>query len=256
MSASPSPLTSGLQRFWQDSTPFVRIIMALNIAVYVIPAMLDWVGIRYKSMPVSDILLIWGAKDNIAIAAADQYYRFLTMMFLHGGVLHLLFNTLAISSIGSDVERMTGSQRFLFIYFVGGFAGGVASYVFTANPSVGASGAVFALVGAALVFFLLNRKVFGGDARQYIANILFMAVINIGIGLSAPNIDNMAHIGGFIGGLVTGFCLMPRMQLVWSADGEMHPVRQIPSWAWYGIGVFFVVLFVVVATVIPAVDFG
>lgn len=253
---SSSPATSGIQRFWGDSTPMVRIIMALNIAVYLIPAVLDWVGIRYKSLPISDILLIWGAKDNIAIAAADQYYRLLTMMFLHGGVLHLLFNTIAISSIGSDVERMTGSQRFLFIYFVGGLAGGVASYVFTVNPSVGASGAVFALVGASLVFFLLNRKVFGGNARQYIANIVFMAVINIGIGLSAPNIDNMAHIGGFVGGVVTGFCLMPRMQLVWDDNGEMHPVRHVPSWAWYGIGAFVIVLFAIVATVIPAVDLG
>lgn len=253
---SASPLTSGLQRFWQDSTPTVRIIMAINIVVYLVPALLDWIGVRYKSMPISDILLIWGAKDNILIAAADQYYRFITMMFLHGGVLHLLFNTLAISSIGSDVERMTGSQRWLFIYFVGGFAGGVASYVFTANPSVGASGAVFSLVGAALVYFLLNRNIFGGDARQYIANILFMAVINIGIGFNAPNIDNMAHIGGFIGGLVTGFCLMPRVQLLMREEGDLMPVRRLPQWAWYGVGVFFVLLFVVVATVIPAVDLG
>ena len=88
---SQSPITSGIQRLWGNSTPAVRIIALTNIIVFAIPALADFVGFRILGISVGNLLLIWGAKDNIAIAAGDQYYRFITMMFLHGGLLHLLF---------------------------------------------------------------------------------------------------------------------------------------------------------------------
>ena len=251
--SQPSPLTSGMQRLWGDSTPAVRVIALVNIVVFAIPALADFVGFRLLGISLSDLLQMWGAKDNIAIAAGDQYYRFFTMMFLHGGLLHLLFNTIALTSFGSEIERIAGTQRFLGIYFVGGLMGGVASYVFTPNPAVGASGAIFALIGAEIVFIWLNRVVFGERAKQMLGSVGFTALANIGIGFSVPNIDNMAHIGGLIGGLLCGFCMMPLLMTIESDMGLVR-VRQNRPWGWYGVMAVAIVLIVVVMVVVPAVD--
>lgn len=253
--SQPSPITSGMQRLWSDSTPAVRVIALVNIVVFAIPALADFVGFRLLGISLTDLLLMWGAKDNIAIAAGDQYYRFFTMMFLHGGLLHLLFNTIALTSFGSEIERIAGTQRFLGIYFVGGLMGGVASYIFSPNPAVGASGAIFALIGAEIVFIWLNRAVFGERAKQMLGSVGFTALANIGIGFSVPNIDNMAHIGGLIGGLLCGFCVMP---LLMTIESDMGPVRirQSRPWGWYGVVAVMIVLIVVVMVVVPAVDLG
>jgi len=253
--SQPSPITSGMQRLWSDSTPAVRVIALVNIVVFAIPALADFVGFRLLGISLTDLLLMWGAKDNIAIAAGDQYYRFFTMMFLHGGLLHLLFNTIALTSFGSEIERIAGTQRFLGIYFVGGLMGGVASYIFSPNPAVGASGAIFALIGAEIVFIWLNRAVFGERAKQMLGSVGFTALANIGIGFSVPNIDNMAHIGGLIGGLLCGFCVMP---LLMTIESDMGPVRirQSRPWGWYGVVAVTIVLIVVVMVVVPAFDLG
>jgi rhomboid protease GluP len=250
-----SPITSGIQRLWGDSTPAVRVIALANIVVFAVPALADLVGFRLLGISLSDLLLMWGAKDNIAIAAGDQYYRFFTMMFLHGGLLHLLFNTIALTSFGSEIERIAGSQRFLGIYFIGGLLGGVASYVFSPNPAVGASGAIFALIGAEIVFIWQNRVVFGERAKQMLGSVGFTAIANIGIGFSVPNIDNMAHIGGLIGGLLCGFCLMP---LLVTIESEMGPIRtrQGRTWGWYGVSAVAIVIIVIVMVVTPAFDLG
>jgi rhomboid protease GluP len=174
------------------------------------------------------------------------------MMFLHGGLLHLVFNSMALVSIGSDIEKLCGTQRFLGIYFVGGFAGGVASYLFTANPAVGASGAIFALIGTELIYILRNRRLYGAQATSLLANVGFTALLNIGIGFTVTNIDNMAHIGGLIGGIVCGWLLTPQVIPVMQYDGSIVPAPRFLAWGWYGIAAVVVVLVVIVMTAIPA----
>jgi rhomboid protease GluP len=229
----------------------VRLIVTINIVIFIVPYLLDRVGVVIKSVTISDLLLIYGAKDNIAIASADQYYRFFTMMFLHGNIVHLLFNTFAIVQIGVTVERMSDSRRFLGIYFVGGLVGGIASYLFSPNPSVGASGAIFALIGAMGMFVWTNRKAYGENAKQILGSIAFTALINLFFGYSMPNIDNMAHIGGLLGGLVTGYLLMPRLSEQVTEDGVVR--SRLPlSWGWKGVIVFSAILFVIVVVAVPA----
>lgn len=240
-----------LQRFFGEMAPTVRIIVIMNALIFAIPYLLDQLGVVYKSVAISDLLLIYGAKDNIAIAAADQYYRFFTMMFLHGNILHLLFNTYAIVQIGTSIEQLSDRNRFLGIYFVGGLVGGVASYIYTPAPSVGASGAIFALIGALGVFVWLNRAAYGDQAKQILANIAFTAMINIFFGYSMPNIDNMAHIGGLIGGAVTGFLLMPRLVESHTEFGIQRQ-RVHLRWGWNGVIALVVVLFAIVSIVVPA----
>ncbi len=249
-------MESGVMRFWNNSTPAVRTIALVNVVLFAVPALFDMLGLSIAGISLSDLLLIWGAKDNIAIAAGDQYYRFISMMFLHAGLLHLLFNTMALVSIGSDIEKLCGTQRFLGIYLVGGFAGGVASYLFSPNPAVGASGAIFALIGAELVYILRNRRLYGAQARPLLANVLFTALLNIGIGFTVPNIDNMAHIGGLCGGIICGYLLTPQMVPVWQPDGSVVPAGRALSWGWYGVVGVMIVLVGIVMTAIPAVDLG
>lgn len=247
---------SGMMNMWEQSTPAVRTIALINVVLFAVPAVADALRISLAGVSLSELLLIWGAKDNIAIAAGDQYYRFITMMFLHGGLLHVLFNTMALVSFGSEIERVCGTQRFLGIYLVGGFAGGVASYMFSPYPAVGASGAIFALIGAELVFIIRNRRMYGDQAKQLLANVAFTALLNIGIGFMVPNIDNMAHIGGLIGGILCGALLMPLLIPVVQVDGSVVPVRRGLTWGWYGIAAIVVVLVGLVMTVVPAVDLG
>lgn len=162
-----------------------------------------------------DWLEFFGARINSAIRAGD-YWRFITPVFLHGSLAHIFFNMYALYSIGSLLERHLGYIRFLALYFLSAFAGNVFSFLFTGDSgySVGASTAVFGLIGAELVFFYQNRELFGSYARQAISNIVFIIGINLFIGL-APNIDNWGHVGGLLGGAMFAWFASP----LWAVTG-------------------------------------
>ena len=196
------------------------VLLALNIAIYLIPEVLG----------LTPLVLALGAKDNAAIRGGE-FYRFLTAMFLHGGLTHLFFNSFALYSLGLEVERLFGSLRFLAIYFIAGFGGGLASYALSPNDSVGASGAIFGLVGALAAFFYLGRGMFGEMSRQQIGNLIFITLINLGIGLSTPRIDNYAHMGGLAAGAIVGLLLTPILRV----DSEKRIIaRQSRSYGWPG----------------------
>jgi rhomboid protease GluP len=149
-----------------------------------------------------DILILYGARINEAILAGE-IWRFLTPALLHGSLPHIAFNMYALLSFGTGLERHFGHGRFLLLYLLGAFAGNVASFLFTGGSySVGASTAIFGLLGAEAVFLLQNRKIFAGQFRGAIGNIIFIAVINLFIIGSLPGIDNWGHIGGLVGGLM------------------------------------------------------
>ncbi len=196
-------------------TPWAaRILLTINILVFVGPWLLDVIGIRVAGVvSVYELTLIWGAKENAAISIGGQYYRFLTAMFLHGSIAHLFFNSFALYSLGFEAERIFGSQRFLALYLIAGLGGGVMSYAFNPNPSVGASGAIFGLIGALIAFYVVARSVLGGIARQQLGSLIFVVMINLALGFTSPYIDNNAHIGGLLTGAVIGWLLAPRFAL-------------------------------------------
>jgi rhomboid protease GluP len=149
-----------------------------------------------------DILILYGARINEAILAG-QIWRFITPALLHASLPHIAFNMYALLSFGTGLERHFGHGRFLLLYLLSAFAGNVASFLFTGGSySVGASTAVFGLLGAEAVFLIQNRKVFAGQFRSAIGNIIFIAAINLFIIGSLPGIDNWGHIGGLVGGLM------------------------------------------------------
>jgi rhomboid protease GluP len=139
-------------------------------------------------------------KDN-AMIMRGQIWRLITPMFLHGSILHLGFNMYALYAIGTTIERFYGRGRYLALFLIGGFAGNVMSFIFTLNPSLGSSTAIFGLLGAEGVLFYHNREIFGAIAPRALTQVIVIGVINLIIGMT-PNsgIDNWGHIGGLIGG--------------------------------------------------------
>jgi rhomboid protease GluP len=145
------------------------------------------------------VLLLFGAKYNPLILAGE-WWRFITPMFLHIGLMHILFNGVALYSLGKLTEQIYGSVRFFIIYMVAGVSGVVSSFVFSDNLSAGASGAIFGLFGALLYFATQNKELF---FRTLGTNVLVVLGINLAFGFLSPGIiDNYAHLGGLLGGFL------------------------------------------------------
>jgi len=158
-----------------------------------------------------DVLIRLGAKYSPLIVSGE-YWRLLTAMFLHIGLMHLAFNAYALVAIGADLERIVGWARFLAIYLLAGLFGSLASYAFSPNLSAGASGAIFGVIGALGAFFALYRERLGQWGRSRLTNILFLIAINLFLGFTNPGIDNYGHLGGLLSGAVLGLILAPRYQ--------------------------------------------
>ena len=157
----------------------------------------------------TEVLVRLGAKVTPLIVQGE-YWRLFTAMFLHIGILHLAFNGYALLAIGTELERLFGSPRFVAIYFLSGLFGTVASYAFSYRIAAGASGAIFGLIGALAAFFTLHRERLGAWGRARLGNIAFLIAINLFLGFTQPGIDNLAHLGGLISGFGLGWALAPR----------------------------------------------
>jgi len=129
----------------------------------------------------------------------------LSAMFLHGDVLHLLMNLIALFQLGSLYELMFGTRRFVIIYFVTGLVASITSMAITGGPSVGASGAVFGIMGA-FIFSIRRSPRWRHEraARGIVGQLIFWVVANIAIALKVPQIDLAAHMGGLVAGLIMG----------------------------------------------------
>lgn len=170
---------------------FTFLLIAINIIIFIL---LESNGDSTNILHLID----WGAKFNQGIADGE-WWRIITSMFLHIGFFHLLMNMLALYFLGEITERIYGSKRFLFIYFTAGIFGGIASFATNSAVAAGASGAIFGLFGALLFFGLHYKRLF---FQTIGANLLIIIGINIVFGLTVPQIDNGAHIGGLIGGFL------------------------------------------------------
>lgn len=145
-----------------------------------------------------DSLAVWGVKANELIMHG-QVWRLITPVFLHGSIFHIAFNMYALFYLGTTLERFYRHWRFLALFLLSGFAGNVISFMFSPNPSLGASTAIFGLLGAEGVLLYQNRELFGNIVRRALSQVIMIAVVNLLIGLR-PGIDNWGHIGGLIGG--------------------------------------------------------
>ncbi|VYU42831.1 rhomboid family intramembrane serine protease [Clostridium tertium] len=178
-------------------------LIIINVLIYLVEVFLS------RNILDIDIytLVLMGAKFNVLIDHGE-IYRLLTAAFLHGGIMHILFNMGALNIIGKEVEVIYGAKKYLIIYFLSAFGGNIFSYLMSPESiSVGASGAIFGLLGAMIVFGLKERDKIG---KRYARNIIETIAINVVIGLTISNIDNFAHLGGLIAGGLISFILSKR----------------------------------------------
>ena len=181
----------------------------------------------------TEVLLKFGAMEAQHIAAGD-YWRLFTATFLHSGLLHLSFNCIALFIFGHQLEQIYGHTRFIAIYFIAGLAGSATSYALSISAApntlgVGASGAVFGLLGGLVAFYTVHRDKFGAIGRQSLTGLLVIVAINVALGFVVPGIDNFAHIGGFVAGLLVGLAYSPIYRVEYGPSGWPQSVSDINS---------------------------
>jgi rhomboid protease GluP len=180
------------------------IIIGINIVLFIIQILS---GVNAVKPSIPD-LCAWGA-DFGPLTLGGDWWRLLTSTFLHIGFLHILFNMLFLAGAGMLVERMVGHIGFLVLYLMSGLCGSLASlFIHPMLVSAGASGAIFGVYGALLGVLLLNRS--GVPAKTLIQlrnqGLGFIAY-NLVFGMTQPNIDTAAHIGGLLAGFLGGLVL-------------------------------------------------
>ena len=181
-----------------------NVLIAVNVIAYI------WLTTT-GGLSSSEALLDHGALLGIACTAAGQWWRIVTGAFLHGSLLHLGSNMLALFFVGQSVEQIFGKVRYALLYAIALVGAGLTVvYASPLDPTIGASGAIFGLFGALVAVGLRLGK----RGRTIIGQVLPVIVINLVLTFTIPNISAAGHIGGLITGLLAGFVLfmMPRRQ--------------------------------------------
>jgi rhomboid protease GluP len=144
-----------------------------------------------------------------ALVAQGEAWRLLSSMFLHSGIVHLGLNMLSLYFLGSFVEQAFGRGRFLALYLLSGLSGSLAYLYFGGFnvPAVGASGAIFGLLGG-ILGYALRRGTFSWQ-NPLIRQLLILLALNLYLGFSIPNVSNTAHLGGLAGGFIFGWLVAP-----------------------------------------------
>jgi rhomboid protease GluP len=197
---------------------FVPFVMWSCIGLYVATLLTNADAIRAGGLnllsPSNESLFMFGASGSIPVFGYGRWWTVLTAGWLHGGIMHILFNMMSMRNVAPAVAEMYGASRMVIIYIIGGVAGFAASTVFSlvfagipllgrGQFTVGASASILGLIGA-LVYY--GRRTGSTMIREQARSWLVMLVI---MGLLLPNIDNWAHVGGFAGGYATSKLLDP-----------------------------------------------
>jgi membrane associated rhomboid family serine protease len=196
--AQPRPVRQARRTVAGLEAPATIALVALNVLVYLV-TVYQGAGIdRPGGKAFED-----GALIGAAIDLNGDWYRLVTAMFLHAGVLHIAFNMLALYWLGTVVEQALGTWRFLLVYFVSGLAGSAGALLLTGPfaVTVGASGAIFGIMGSLLVLEYIATGTFAGQAMALI-------VLNLALTLAIPNISIGGHVGGLVGGVLATFALL------------------------------------------------
>lgn len=183
-----------LQAVWTRRSTYTYVFFGVNILIFVLMALAG----GSSNEPT---LMAFGVKSNSEIAEG-QWWRFVTPIFIHIGLLHLFFNSYALWIVGPQVEKLYGGARFVLLYMLTGIAGVYGSYSYHPGTiSAGASGAIFGLFGVLLVFGIRYRSSIPPFFKRAVGTgVLPVIVINLIIGFTIPAIDNSAHIGGLLAG--------------------------------------------------------
>lgn len=194
--------------FIRSRQPVNLLMVVSNLVVF---AVLSLLGDTEDAM----FMAAHGAAVTPLITEGGEYYRLFTSMFLHFGAEHLLYNMLMLIFLGDTLEKMAGKLGYLLIYLLGGLAGNLLSVAterkaMTFAVSAGASGAIFAVLGALCFAVILNK----GKLQDYSGRrLLLMAVLSVVQGMTAEGINNWAHIGGLAAGFILAIPFIRRLRM-------------------------------------------
>ena len=179
-----------VENVFKDKGPYITyVLIAINVLLYLVPILLG----KYEY--IINRYCIHGPSIR-----AGEYYRLITGVFLHGSILHLFFNSYALYVIGSQIENYFGRIKYLVIYIFSGLMGALFSMIFNGNiVSIGASGAIFGLMGS-LLYFGYHYRVYLGNVLK--TQLIPLIIFNLVLGFVLSGVDNFAHIGGLIGGVL------------------------------------------------------
>lgn len=189
-----------------DRPVITYTVIAINLAIFGVQLLfgINELAVDYGMWPYG-------------IAIEGQWWRLLTSAFLHGSFLHVAFNMYVLFALGPALERILGHARFTVLYLVAALGGSVVSYAFSdiRTVSVGASGAIFGLMGALIVA--------GRRLRTDIRQVVILLGINVVIGFIAPGIDWRAHLGGLVvgGAMAAVLVYTPPMMRDWRAAWQV-----------------------------------
>lgn len=243
MNASPLPpppesaAPSAPAFFIPLASPLIsRVLIGINLLVFIATFLFGLIVFGVWTGPTDlRVLYIFGMKANAAILDGEVW-RLFTAMFLHIGPTHLISNLIGLFWLGPIIEGHYGHLRFAAIYLLGGLLGSLASYAFSPALSAGASGAVFALLGATLVYFYRYRENLGSQGQAMLQSALVILVLNLVLGASVSNIDNWGHLGGLIGGVAVAWGILPRYRLPDVVQAGSQPLvrepRPVPTALW------------------------
>jgi rhomboid protease GluP len=237
---TPQPVVRRRRSFWQTA-PATYVLVGINCAVFV-AMVLRGVGVF---SPTAEQLMQWGANNAGSVLVNDQWWRIITAMFVHVGVIHLATNMWCLWNLGLLAEPLIGSFGVVAVYVLTGAAGNLLSVIWNArhfsvslfdqqmqhqsfnmldffSPGAGASGAVFGIAGALIVLLKSPRlPVPPEELKKLRKSVIYFAVINLVIGLSISlnvvssrtgiSIDNSAHLGGVLCGLLFAMPMVPRL---------------------------------------------
>ena len=168
-----------------------KVLILINVIVFVLSFLLSETGIY-------DVFTNFAL--NKYYVKSGEIYRLITCGFLHADIIHLFCNMYSLYIIGTQLETFIGKKKFVIVYFISMITGSLLSCVMSNSWSVGASGAIFGLIGS-LIYFGYHYRIYLGSVIK--SQIIPLLILNLGIGFIIPNIDVSAHVGGLVGGLLS-----------------------------------------------------
>lgn len=197
-------------------SPVNTVLVVINVLLFFVMTLAGAIGDNWK-------MVEWGAMFTPFIKENHEFYRLFTAMFLHFDVAHLTGNMIILIALGDNLERALGKMRYLILYLMSGLGASVCSCLYNEiigdiGVSAGASGAIFGVIGALFCTALINK----GKLEDVTAPRLGMMIVYIlYTGFTTPHIDNAAHIGGLLTGMILAGVLRIRMKHI-GREGEKH----------------------------------
>jgi len=194
------------------------VLLVINVLVYLCCIFTENIG--YQETTLAEAIYDFGSMNAERVLSNGEYYRFITSMFMHGGISHIVSNMIFLVALGEMLERVIGHFRFALLYLLSGIGGDIFSMINAVlsqdyYTAIGASGAIFGLIGAMLVLVIINDGHYEGIS---IKRMIFAIVYMVYSGMHSEGIDNAAHFGG----LVFGVLIMAAMYVIENSGLRMQ----------------------------------